>query len=103
VSSRHFDLRSLVARMGLEVGLESVGVLTLAAPLLQSHNAIWVLLARDRRQLSRLEEGLKNRHRALGAPPASINTAQTQRANVMHVPVWTDEYSDLFSLLVRKW
>jgi spermidine synthase len=103
VSSRHFDLLPLVARMGLEVGLSSVRVETDAAPLHLSRSARWALLTRNREQLGELERELERRHRALGLPPASIVTAQTRRWDVMDVPVWTDDYSDLFSLLIRKW
>jgi spermidine synthase len=103
VSSRHFELLPLVARMGLEVGLDSVRVRTAPAPLHQSQETRWVLLARDRGQLSKLERELEWRHRALGLPPASIETTRTRQWEVMHVSVWTDDYSDLFSLLIRRW
>ena len=32
----------------------------------------------------------------------SIVTVQTRHASVEGVPVWTDDYSDLFSLLIRS-
>jgi len=103
VSSRHFDLMQLIARMGLEVGLQSIQVLTRAAPPYQSQRAKWVLLARDHGQIRRLERRLERHNRALGRPPASIDITRTRRVDVMHVPVWTDDYSNLFSFLIWKW
>jgi spermidine synthase len=101
VSSRHFDLFPLVARMGLTVGLESVWVSTPDVPRHQSQQAVWVLLARNGRQLTALMSTFKKRYRELGINPASIRMSRTQPVDVMHVPVWTDDYSDLFSLLRR--
>jgi spermidine synthase len=103
VSGRHFDLLQLVARMGLEVGLESIQVLTRRARRHQSQRAKWVLLARDGGKIHRLERKLEQRSRALGLPPAALDIAWTRRVDVMHVPVWTDDYSNLFSFLIRRW
>ena len=101
VSSRHFDLFPLVARMGLEIGLESVLVGTPDVPRHQSKQAVWVLLARNGQQLVTLTSKFKQRYRELGINPASMRIKRTQRVDVMHIPIWTDDYIDLFSLLRR--
>lgn len=99
VSNRHFNLSPLVARMGLEVGLENIIVTTPDVPWKQSALALWVLLARDRLQLRTLAREFKNRYRELDIPLTSIRVRRKNRVDLMHVPVWTDDYSDLFSLL----
>lgn len=103
VSNRHFDLMRLVARMGMEAGLQSITVVTFTSIEHLSLKARWVFLARERNQITRLERDLKRGHRALGIAPSLIRTHFTRLIDVKRVPVWTDDYSDLYSLLKRKW
>jgi spermidine synthase len=103
VSNRHFDLMRLVARMGMEAGLQSITVVTFTSIEHLSLKARWVFLARERNQITRLERDLKRGHRALGIEPSLIRTHFTRLIDVKRVPVWTDDYSDLYSLLKRKW
>ena len=103
VSNRHLDLVTLVTRMGMEVELESIRVHTLDATEHFSFGAKWVFLCRDRNQINKLARTLKHRHRKLGIAPERITTNYTRLVDVAHSPVWTDDYSDLYSLLKRKW
>jgi len=99
VTNRHFDLMPLVARLALEVGLASLQVKTPLVPRFQSQLAAWVLLSPDGARIDDLAEALPRRYRAMGLPPESLQIRRTRLEDVRNLPVWTDDYSDLFSVL----
>ncbi len=99
VSSRHFDLTRLVARMGLEVGLSNLVVRSPVAPKLQSRSARWVMLARDPDRLAAMRRRMLETGRSLGLEAGSLRVQQLSEAEVADLPVWTDDYTDLLGLL----
>jgi spermidine synthase len=103
VSNRHFAFYPLVARMGQEVGFDSIGVETQPAVLRQSEHTVWVMLARDRRQLRTLKRRIKRLNREMGLPEAALAFRESWHSDMADVPVWTDDYSDLFSFLSLGW
>ena len=102
VSNRHFDLTSLVSRMGYGAGLSNLIVLTGSAPRMLSIQARWVVLARNPERLRRLESVVLHQHRSLGLPPSLIRTARLAEVETRYLSLWTDDYSDLFGVL-RPW
>jgi spermidine synthase len=99
VSNRHFDLLPLVARLGLEVGLENLVIGTAAAPQFQSQASDWILLSRNPQRLQQLARSLRQRTRALKLPPKHAAMQRMTRLHLEDVPLWTDDYSDLLGVL----
>ncbi|MBK7948534.1 MAG: fused MFS/spermidine synthase [Deltaproteobacteria bacterium] len=101
VSNRHFQLMSLVSRLAAEFGAYSLQVRTRSAPQLQSGLSDWVLIARDSDDLMRLQMRIEKRHRALELHPSAIILRRGSEVNLDAFPLWTDDYSDLLS--VMRW
>ncbi len=99
VSNRHFQLMGLVSRMAAEFGAYSLQIKTRPAPELQSGLTDWVIIARDSDQLTRLRIRIEKRHRALRLSPDAILLRLGAEANLDAFPLWTDDYSDLLSVL----
>ena len=99
VTSRHFDLAKVIARVGVESGFG----------YLESHNRMvqrfftspsrWVFLAKSRTTLARIPKASKVLLNGLGLPRDAHSFQATSRDRVMGAPLWTDDYSDLFSIL----
>ena len=102
VSNRHFNLQGLVGRMGIEVGLHGLVVSTQQVPRLQSANARWVLLGRENEQIEEIIRTIRDRRRELRLPIGKIQMARLDRDRLLHLPAWTDDYSDLFRLLKKR-
>jgi spermidine synthase len=99
VSNRHFDLLPLVARLGIEVGLENLLIGTAAAPQFQSQASDWILLSRNPQHLQQIARSLRQRTQALRLPPNHATMQRLPRQYLETVPLWTDDYSDLFGVL----
>jgi spermidine synthase len=101
-SNRHFELMPLVIRMGLELGLHGVQIVNRAVPRLQSRRSQWVWLSRDPERIRELAERVRQRHASLGLEPEALTLRLSDAGELLRVPVWTDDYSDLFGLLRRR-
>jgi len=99
VSNRHFKLMGLVSRVAAELGADSLQIKTRPAPQLQSGLTDWVIVSRDPDQLSRLRVRIENRHRLLRLPPEAILTRRGSETNLAGFPLWTDDYSDLMTVI----
>lgn len=100
-SNRHFDLMPLVARQGFEVGFESLYIESAHVPQLQSHRALWVVLARENGSLDAVTARLRERVRALGLPREHLALTRPLPGELAGIRVWTDDYSDLLGVLRR--
>ena len=101
-SSRHFELMPLVARVGLELGLHGLQIVNERAGRLQSKPSQWVWLSRDPERIQDLAKRVRRQHGSLGLEPKALRLLRTEPGDVIHAPVWTDDYSDLFGLLRRR-
>lgn len=99
VSNRHFKLMGLVSRLAADFGAHSLQIKTRPAPQHQSGLTDWVIIARDSDQLTRLQLRIEKRHRLLGLPPENILLRRGADANLASFPLWTDDYSDLVSVI----
>ena len=100
--NRHFDLMPLVTRVGLELGLHSLEIVNRRARRFQSRASQWGWLSRDPERIHELEQQVRRQQENLGLPPEALELEPGARADVMRVPVWTDDYSDLFGVLRRR-
>ena len=85
--------------MAGEFGAQSLQVSSSVAPRLQSAPADWVLVARDADVLGRLQTRIEERHRALKRLAGAIRLQRPSETALESLPVWTDDYSDLFRVL----
>jgi hypothetical protein len=92
----------LIARVGVEVGLSSLYVRNTNVPGRSSVASHWVLMSRDPRQLSALANSMNAKIASMRLPPRSVRLQQPVAANLERIPLWSDDYSDLFSALRRK-
>ncbi len=99
VSNRHFKLMGLVSRLAADFGAHSLQIKTRPAPQHQSGLTDWVIIARDADQLTRLQLRIEKRHRLLGLPPENILLRRGSDVNLESFPLWTDDYSDLVSVI----
>ena len=99
VSNRHFHLMNLVSRMAAEFGAHSLQIKTRPAPNLQSGLTDWVIITRNADDLTRLQIRIEKHHRSLGLAPGAILMRQGSDANLDAFPLWTDDYSDLLSVV----
>lgn len=99
VSNRHFHLMNLVSRMAAEFGAHSLQIKTRPAPQLQSGLTDWVIITRNSDDLTRMQIQIEKRHRSLGLAPGAILMRRGSDANLDAFPLWTDDYSDLLSVV----
>lgn len=99
VSNRHFKLMGLVSRLAADFGAHSLQIKTRPAPQHQSGLTDWVIVTRDADQLTRLQLRIEKRHRLLGLPPENILLRRGSDADLTSFPLWTDDYSDLVSVI----
>jgi spermidine synthase len=102
VSNRHFNLTALVARLGFEIDLTSAYTFTARALRHQSKPSQWMLLSRSPERLHDLAIFMKNRVAAMGLSETHLSFQKPYETRMEHVPLWTDDYSDLFGVLRRK-
>lgn len=101
ISNRHFDLLPLVARAGSEVGLAAVDLRTTAAAGFQSLKAHWMVLSAHPQQLQKLAATMRERTGLMNLPASHARISFPRKEELRDVPLWTDDYSDLFSALKR--
>lgn len=99
VSNRHFELRGLVSRMAAELQAHSLQIQTATIPDLQTGQSDWVLIARTAERLARLRIPIEKRLRALKLSQDSAQIRRGSDVSLEGFPVWTDDYSDLVSVI----
>ena len=100
VTNRHFQLMDLASRMAAELGADSLQIRSEPIPELQSGQADWVILSRETDRLTLLRIRFEKRMSALGSSPHSLLVRRGRDLPLHTVPVWTDDYSDLWSVVL---
>ena len=98
-SNNHFDLWPLVVRLGQELGMHGLRLPTARSPRHQSQIADWCFLSRDEEQIDALIAAAAQRTRTQRTPPPKITIVDSDQLLPDDVRVWTDDYSDLLSLM----
>jgi spermidine synthase len=99
VSNRHFNLLPQVARLGVDVGFPHLILNTDAARHNRSSEASWIMLSDRKQRLVQLATVMRRRVEKLGLPPDHLNLESLGDSRLADVPLWTDDYSDLFGAL----
>ena len=72
---------------------------SLPTPLYQSADAKWVLMSPDANRIAKFTEFVRRQYRVMGIDPAAIQMARANPEHLQHIRAWTDDFSDLLSLL----
>jgi hypothetical protein len=102
VSNRHFDLTPLVFRLGRDLGLRVLGIANQLIPKHLSIDSWWLVLSEHGPYLESVTTYGRRQMKALGIPRKKIGFGGLSESVIDRAPVWTDDYSDLFSLLKRR-
>ncbi|MCH7869541.1 MAG: hypothetical protein IH881_17745 [Myxococcales bacterium] len=99
-ANRFFNLMHIVARQGMEVGLESLRIRSNGAPRkYESLPSKWVLLSRNGDRIAKLAQALPQAYEDMGLKAARMAVIHSKREALMHIRLWTDNFSNLLSQL----
>ena len=99
VSNRHLALTRLAFGLAGSTGLAAAELRTGPSARLSTVPSRWVVVARKPEQLSHLLVSVVSASQALRLPADHLGIAMPRQPLPASAPVWTDDYSDLFSLL----
>jgi spermidine synthase len=99
VSSRHFDLMPVIARLAAEAGVEVLSVESANTPAQLTAASSWVFLTRDAERLRALERIAAKHRRVLGLPAQRKLVREATPEMIARAPLWTDDYSNLYRVL----
>jgi hypothetical protein len=92
-------LSPLVSRLGASVGLHSLQVQNRNIASYSSRRSRWVLLAREASEIDRLERMIRARMRYAGVSEPEVVVTRPEQADLEAAPLWTDDYSNILSVL----
>jgi hypothetical protein len=101
VSNRHLHLPPLVSRVGESVGLHALRVKNRNISGYSSEQSNWVLLSRDASEIDRLERKFRARMRYAGVSESEVTLSRPDPIELETAPLWTDDYSNILSVLKR--
>ncbi|MAG32413.1 MAG: ferrichrome ABC transporter permease [Deltaproteobacteria bacterium] len=99
ISNRRLLLTPLVFRVAQAIGLDGLEVVNITLPKRTSARSKWVFLSENAQRIDDLEAFIKKRQRAFRLPGNSIIVSSLTAETLAHAPLWTDDYSDLFSVI----
>jgi spermidine synthase len=99
VSTTHLDLTPLVFRLGESLGMQAVAIANMPSNEYFSRGSFWVVLSRDPAYIASLVEFGRVRQRRAGLGKAGLRFSLPDAAALARAPLWTDDYSDLFSVV----
>ena len=99
VSNRHLALAALAFRLARSQGLSAAKLRTQFAPRHSSVPSRWVLISQRPQRLEALLLGARATSRSLGLPAQHLAVTHSAGFAVADIPLWTDDYSDLFGIL----
>jgi hypothetical protein len=102
VSNRHFNFAPLVFRLGRDMNLRTLAVINELIPAHLSTNAWWLILSEDIDYLESVVAYGRRQMKTLGVSREKLEFARLSVSQIDRAPVWTDDYSDLFTLLTNK-
>ena len=103
-SDKHGSVKSEPTREsgpapGASVGLHSLQVQNRNISGYSSGQSKRVLLARDALEIDRLEQKIRARMRYAGVSEPEVPLFRPEQADLEAAPLWTDDYSDILSVL----
>ena len=102
ISSRHFALLPIVARIGHDLGLAIVNIENPSIPVQRSRGSRWVFLSRDEASIDALARAAQSLFEQLGLERDLYVITRPGAEAVASAPLWTDDYSDLLGALKSR-
>jgi hypothetical protein len=99
ISNVNLDLSPLVFRLAAELGMRAVRIANLAFPRRQQSSAEWMILSEDAAYIESFPPIAEQIRTILKAKPKALTVTYPEKLNLTDAPLWTDDYSDLFSVL----
>ena len=99
LSNRHLELAPLVVRLGQHFDMKAAVVMNRSLPRLMTSGSRWVLLSRDPKRLLAARTYAGRLRKAQGLTLEAIRFQQLTPRALERAPVWTDDYSDIYSVL----
>ncbi len=102
VSNRHFDLTPIVARVGVEFGLDHLMIVTKPVPAWRTNPSKWVFLSNRRERLETMRFASRVQLMQLRFPSEVHRFVQIVSSQLDRVPLWSDDFTNLFGALRRN-
>jgi hypothetical protein len=102
ITNRHLELGPLVFRLGLGLGMQGIRILSADAPKFRSGKADWIILARNEAYLQQLSQSARA-HGAVFEGEPLVKVGRPLPGTIARYPLWTDDYSNIFSALKPIW
>lgn len=102
VSSLHLKLDALVHRLATDAGLHAISVTNLQNHRFHAYRSTWVLIHRDPEALAELERAAARTRTRLQIAESALQVYTPAPAELARAPLWTDDYSDLFRVVLQK-
>ena len=100
VSNLNLDLSPLVFRLARATGLDGVEILNQRLPSMGTSRSKWVVLHRVPAAIQSFVRFTEQRRERNGLDRASVSLRSFGPNHLANVPLWTDDYSDLFGVLM---
>ena len=102
VSNQHLELMPQVARQGADSGYSSLMLTNQNSKMHRSTASQWVFLVPESGSLDDLSDRIKEHWRSLGLNPSGLQleTREPSDFEESSIAVWTDDYSDLASIVI---
>jgi spermidine synthase len=99
LSNNHLDLAPVALRMASEVGLHAIELRNVAMRELLSSPSIWVVASPSQERIDGLTRFVATERKRRNYPTESIVALQPDPNRLRETALWSDDYSDLISVL----
>jgi spermidine synthase len=99
ISNVNLDLGPLVFRLADEIGMHAMRIRNLPFPRRVQSSADWMILSRDADYFESFEPLAERVRAMLHVKPVALTLSYAHDVDLAEAPLWTDDYSDLFSVL----
>ena len=104
ISNVNLDLGPLVFRLAAKFGMHAVKIANRSFPRRLQSGATWMILSQDAAYIESFPPVAEQVRAILKLKPRGLTLTDPEELNLTDAPLWTDDYSDLFSLLrVPSW
>ncbi len=104
ISNLNLDLSPLVFRLAAELEMRAVRIVNLPFPRRLQSSAEWMILSQDAAYIESFPPIAEQIRSILRAKPNALTVTYPEELDLTDAPLWTDDYSDLFSVLkVPNW
>jgi len=99
ISNVNLDLGPLVFRLAAELEMHAVKISNKPFPRRLQSAASWMVLSKDAAYIGSFPSVVQRARARINAEPSALKVNRPQGYDLSDAPLWTDDYSDLFSVL----